>query len=148
LHTNTAAGAIATLGQMGIEPYMVTTAVTGIVNQRLVRRLCDECKRHFTPSQALLRSLKIEGKSRKRMCRAEGCPCCLNTGYFGRVGVFELMTMADEIINAILERRSESELTALARRSGFPSLLEIGVAKIYEGVTSPEEIMETIITDE
>jgi len=148
LHTNTAAGAIATLGQMGIEPYMVTTAVTGIVNQRLVRRLCGECKKRFTPTQALLHSLKIEEKSRKRMYRAEGCPRCLNTGYLGRVGVFELMAMGEEIIHAILERRSEPELTALARRSGFPSLLEIGVAKIHEGVTSPEEIMETIITDE
>lgn len=148
LHTNTAAGAIATLGQMGIESYMIGSAVSGIISQRLVRRLCVECRKAFVPKQDELRNLKIESKSHNRMYRAVGCAACLNTGYIGRTGVFELMAMTEKIAEAVLAGNSESDLVGLARAGGFESLLSHGVAKAYAGVTSPEEIMETIISEE
>jgi general secretion pathway protein E len=148
LHTNTAVGAIATLGQMGIEPYMVVSAISGVISQRLVRALCQECKKAFTPKSDVLANLKITGSTRKRMFRAVGCPACLQTGYHGRTGLFELMPMNEKIGGAILSRQSEGDIVARAREAGCASLLDNAIRKLYEGITSPEEIVETVFIEE
>jgi type II secretory ATPase GspE/PulE/Tfp pilus assembly ATPase PilB-like protein len=144
LHTNTAAGAIATLCNMGIEPYMLTSAITGVVNQRLVRRLCDKCKKPFTPDKAIRDELGVDAKSRKRMWKAGGCDACLGSGYYGRVGVFEVMGMTDPLVHAIVSGRSESDLVEIIRESGESSLMQNAVDKVFAGVTSPQEILETL----
>ena len=148
LHTNTAPGAIATLGQMGIEPYMLVSAITGVISQRLVRTLCPECKKAFTPRQELLQNLRITSATKKKMYRAEGCGACLGTGYRGRTGLFELFPISEKIGEAILARKGEADLIALAREQGFKSLMENAIAKLYAGQTSPEEVLETIMVDE
>lgn len=148
LHTNTAVGAIATLGQMGIEPYMLVSAISGVISQRLVRTLCPECKKPFVPRQELLQNLRIDAKSKKKMYRAEGCAACLNTGFFGRSGVFELLPLNEAIDAAILSRKSENELLEVARQHGYRSLMENAIGKLYAGLTSPEEVLETVLVDE
>jgi len=149
LHTNTAVGAVATLGQMGIEPYMVVSAISGVVSQRLLRTLCPQCKEAFTPSKELLQNLRtFETKGRKRLFRAKGCDACLGTGYHGRTGVFELLPLSDPVCSAILARKSEAELTDVARQFGFISMLENALLKLHAGITSPEEVMEALIVEE
>jgi type II secretory ATPase GspE/PulE/Tfp pilus assembly ATPase PilB-like protein len=146
LHTNTAAGAIASLRQMTIEAYMVVSAVTGIVAQRLLRTLCVECRGKFKPKPEMLRSLGFEPDGfDKRLSRAVGCPACLGSGYKGRTGVYELMPMTRGISEAILEGKSEAELTDLARLEGFGSLLQNARAKMFRGITSPQEVLDALV---
>ncbi|MFP4380181.1 MAG: GspE/PulE family protein [Candidatus Sumerlaeia bacterium] len=144
LHTNTAAGAIATLLNMGVEAYMLTSAITGVINQRLVRRLCQSCKKQFTPKKALLEELHLNPRSRKRMHEAKGCDECLNSGYLGRIGIFEMMGMTEHLSKGILEGKSETELVEIIRQTNKESLLDSAVAKIYAGETSPQEILDTL----
>jgi type II secretory ATPase GspE/PulE/Tfp pilus assembly ATPase PilB-like protein len=148
LHTNTAAGAMATLMNMGIEPYMLTSAITGVINQRLIRVLCKECKKPFIPIKGLLEQLKMDTKSRKRMWKAKGCAACLTTGYKGRTGVYEIMPMNQALSDAILAGKNEHELVDIMQQSGFGTLLESAAAKLYDGITSPEEILETLVVEE
>jgi general secretion pathway protein E len=157
LHTNTAAGAIATLMNMGIEPYMLTSAITGVINQRLIRVLCTECKKSFAPTKALLEQLKIAAPARgargaagakKKMWKAVGCAACLNSGYKGRTGVYEIMPMNEALAAAILAGKNERELVAIMHEAGFDTLLKSAADKISAGVTSPEEILETLVVEE
>jgi type II secretory ATPase GspE/PulE/Tfp pilus assembly ATPase PilB-like protein len=148
LHTNTAAGVIATLGQMGIEDYMVVSAVSGIISQRLVRQLCTECRARFKPTAEMLRNLGMEPGSNKRLYKPAGCGACLKSGYHGRTGVYELMPMLPEIGEAILAGRSEAELTAIAREQGLGSMMQNASLKLSKGITSPQELLEVLTTDE
>lgn len=147
LHTNTAAGAIATLLQMEAEPFMLVSAISGVVSQRLLRRLCEVCKKSFVPKKELRESLGLDPKSRKRMFRAIGCAECFNSGYRGRTGVFELLEMSDDLGQGILERRSESELVKIGREAGVASLYDNAMVLAREGVTSPEEVLERIMVE-
>lgn len=148
LHTNTAAGAIATLQNMGIEPYMLSSAITGVINQRLVRKLCTECKKQVTPKKSYLKQLGLSPNSRKKMWEAVGCESCLQTGYLGRIGVFELMPMNNALAKAILEGQNETELVTIIQETGEDNLLQNAVKAIYEGNTSAEEILETLAVEE
>jgi type II secretory ATPase GspE/PulE/Tfp pilus assembly ATPase PilB-like protein len=96
----------------------------------------------------MLQNLKMEMKGRKKLYRAKGCDACLNTGYRGRVGLFELLTLNDAISEAILERKGEAELTVLSRDSGFASLLANATTKLTAGLTSPEEVPDTLTLEE
>jgi type II secretory ATPase GspE/PulE/Tfp pilus assembly ATPase PilB-like protein len=128
---------------------MLVSAVSGVISQRLIRTLCPECKESFTPSKELLQNVKMDAaKGRKRLFRAKGCDACLNTGYHGRTGIFELLPLNDAISAAILERKGEAELVAIGREFGFKSLGDNATLKLDAGVTSPEEILETLIVEE
>jgi type II secretory ATPase GspE/PulE/Tfp pilus assembly ATPase PilB-like protein len=148
LHTNTAAGAIATLMNMGIEPYMLTSAISGIISQRLIRCLCPECKKSGQIKHEQLEQLRIETMKRKKVSHAVGCPACLGSGYKGRTGIYEIMPMTPELTAAILANKSESELVEIMRSSGFGSLLDAAVEKMVQGITSPEEILDSLALDE
>ena len=147
LHTNTAAGAIATLGQMGVEPFMIVSAVSGTVSQRLIRCLCESCKKSFQPKKELREALGLSPQSRKRMHRSVGCVECLQTGYRGRIGVFELLEMTDAIAEGVMQGESESELIRISREAGVPSIFDAALAKARAGVTAPEEILEKLAVD-
>ncbi|NQU42616.1 type II/IV secretion system protein [bacterium] len=148
LHTNTAAGAIATLTNMGIEPYMLTSGITGVINQRLIRQVCVECKESFIPKKALLNQLGLSPNSRKHMYRGKGCVECLGTGYKGRSGVFEIMPMTRPLSEAILAGKSEQDLMDIIKEAGHDCLWDAAIKKVYAGATSPEEILETLAIEE
>ncbi len=142
LHTNDSASAVTRLIDMGIEPFLVTSSVIAILAQRLVRVVCDNCKEEYGPDPEAMEGIgltpeMIEGK---RIFRSRGCPVCLNTGYLGRTGIFELMLIDDEIRNLILKTSDSNTIKQKAVEKGMITLSRDGAQKVAEGVTTIEEI--------
>ena len=140
LHTNDAAGAASRLIDMGIEPFLIASSTIGIVAQRLARKVCDRCKRPYPASPELLRELGVDG-GEMAFYRGEGCPACKNTGYLGRIGLFELMEMNETIRSLIVAKASSSEIKDAAVQSGFKTLRQEGLQKAIAGITSVEEVL-------
>ncbi len=148
LHTNDAPSTINRLMNMGIEPFLVSTSVNLICAQRLVRKICRECKEEIQmPSQALVDvGFEADEAPQLRLFKGRGCASCNNTGYRGRVGLFEVMEMSEEIRELILSGASAMELRRKAIEEGMISLRGSGLQKIREGLTSVEEVVrETVI---
>jgi general secretion pathway protein E len=155
LHTNDAPSAVTRLTDMGIENYLLTSSVVAVLAQRLVRVLCTACRRPERASQAWLRSIRGDrppgpsvspssantAEEQSVVYRAQGCEQCAHTGYRGRVGIFELMDLDEEIRRKILANADASELAKSARAHGMKTLAEDGWEKVQKGVTSPEEVM-------
>jgi type IV pilus assembly protein PilB len=141
LHTNDAPGAIARLTKMGIEPFMIASAVDCVVAQRLARKLCTHCKRRtIVPPQALA-DAEIRVGAEIEAYEPVGCARCNQGGYRGRVGLFSVMTMSDRIKEMAIAQASEAEIAAVAREEGMLTLREEGVAKVRSGKTSLEEVL-------
>jgi general secretion pathway protein E len=140
LHTNDAAGAATRLIDMGIEPFLIASSAIGIMAQRLVRRICDRCKKPYTASPELLRELALSPGT-VTFYRGEGCQACKNSGYQGRIGLFELMEMNETIRGQIVGKASSSVIKASALQSGFKSLRQEGLIKAASGLTSVEEVL-------
>ncbi len=148
LHTNDAPSTINRLMNMGIEPFLVATSVNLICAQRLVRRICKDCKEEIhMPSQALVDiGFPLDEAPRVKLYKGRGCPSCNNTGYRGRVGLFEVMELSDEIRELILSGASAMELRRKAIEEGMISLRASGLRKLREGVTTVEEVVrETVL---
>ncbi len=148
LHTNDAPSTINRLMNMGIEPFLVSTSVNLICAQRLVRRICKECKESITmPAQALVDVGFTEEESPQlQLYKGKGCSTCNNTGYRGRVGLFEVMEISDEIRELILSGASAMELRQQAIEEGMISLRHSGLQKIRGGHTTVEEVVrETVM---
>jgi type IV pilus assembly protein PilB len=146
LHTNDAPGALARLIDLGIDPYVIGTSITGVLGQRLVRRLCDERKEPFTAEPELLAQLRIPAESISpdaTFYRRRGCTRCTN-GYRGRVGVFELMVMNAEMRRLVGARAEVDELARAARDAGMRSMWEDGIAKAARGLTTFEELSRVL----
>ena len=140
LHTNDAASAAMRLIDMGIEPYLVTSTVIGAMAQRLVRKICPECKEAYEPDPASLpRDLPFEPG--EKLYRGVGCQKCRNSGFRGRAGIYELMVMNDDIRAAIMNRAPISEIVAAGRPSGLRLLREDGWIKVKQGMTTPDEVV-------
>ena len=138
LHTNDAPSSLTRLVEMGIEPFLVSSSIECVVAQRLVRRLCTSCRRETTvPAEALDRG---EDPSPVTVYESVGCDRCAGTGYHGRVGVFEVMTLTEEIRALIVERASADRIAAVAIEQGMSTLREDGMAKVAEGETSLAEV--------
>lgn len=143
LHTNDAPSAITRLTDMGIKPFLIASSIQAIMAQRLVRMLCNECKeRDDNPDPALLKlvAMNEEQIAQGEVCRPVGCSHCNNTGYRGRKGIFELLSMNTEIRELAFNRAPTSELRRAAKATGMRSLLGDGQRKILRGLTSVEEI--------
>jgi len=142
LHTNDSASSITRLIDMGIEPFLVSSSVNAILAQRLVRVICDDCKEGYTPDEESLRSIGITPDmfAGNQIYRGKGCPTCLNTGYKGRTGIFELMILNDKIKNLILKTLDANAIKELAVAQGMASLRMDGVQKVLSGVTTIEEL--------
>ncbi|SPD72479.1 general secretory pathway component, cryptic [uncultured Desulfobacterium sp.] len=142
LHTNDAASAVTRLIDMGIEPFLVTSSVLGIMAQRLVRVICKQCKESYQPDEESLMSIGVtpEMAEGKKIYRGRGCPDCLNTGYKGRTGVFELMLLDDEIKNLILKTSDANAIKRRAVKNGMITLRQDGARKVFEGITTIEEV--------
>ena len=143
LHTNTAAGAISRLLDMGIEDYLLTSALTGVMTQRLVRRLCHVCRRPYVPSPATLDEIGVPMASRRPdllIYEAVGCEQCNRTGYSGRTGIVELLEITDPLRRIIVERAASQAVHAAAVEGGMRSMYQHGVEKILDGVTTIQEV--------
>ncbi|GHT24169.1 general secretion pathway protein GspE [Planctomycetales bacterium] len=144
LHTNDAAGAFTRLGDMGVEPFLVGTTVEGIMAQRLVRRLCPHCKEKFVPIPAEIPSDFPYQKMLDEnidVYQPKGCRECRNTGYSGRVAIYELLTATEEVRLLASEGRQSNEIKAAARAAGMMTLRENGWRKVLWGITSIDEVM-------
>jgi type II secretory ATPase GspE/PulE/Tfp pilus assembly ATPase PilB-like protein len=135
LHTTTAAGAIPRLLDMGAEPFIVASAVSLVASQRLVRTLCTECKQPQQLAGSVLDRFRLEGST---LYKGTGCKLCRNTGFRGRIGIFEFLPITEEIVSAIYERRSSEDIR---RISGRPTLLDDGLAKVRAGITTLDEVL-------
>ncbi len=142
LHTNDSASAVTRLIDMGVEPFLVTSSVIGILAQRLVRTVCNDCKEAYTPDEESLKNIGIttEMAAGKKIYRGRGCPSCLNTGYRGRSGVFELMFLDDIIKNLILKTSDANAIKHKAVEKGMITLRQDGAQKVLDGITSIEEV--------
>jgi len=140
LHTNDAASAATRLIDMGVEPFLVSSTLIGVMAQRLVRVICPGCKTELSPSEVKLPKSIRFSKSDK-MFHGNGCRQCRNSGYRGRIGLYELLLMNEELGEKIIERVAASELVRIGRANGMRLLSEDGWAKVRQGTTTPEEVM-------
>ena len=143
LHTNDSASAVTRLIDMGIEPFLVTSSVIGILAQRLVRNVCNECKEEYIPDEESLENIGItpEMCSGKKIYKGTGCQDCLNTGYKGRTGIFELMILDDAIKSLILKTSDSNAIKRKAVNQGMVTLRQDGALKVLNGITTVEEIL-------
>jgi type IV pilus assembly protein PilB len=148
LHTNDAPTSVTRLKDMGVPAFLITATVEAILAQRLVRRVCSQCREEVAPSEELLLDLgmKPEQMAGKRVFRGRGCEVCNNTGYKGRVGLFELMIMNDELREMVMNNASIDELRKTAQSYGMVTLREAGMNFAFEGTTTLDEVVrETIL---
>jgi type IV pilus assembly protein PilB len=148
LHTNDSPSTITRLKDMGVPTFLITATVEAILAQRLVRRICSACREEVPPAEELLTDLGLSAAdvADKRFFRGRGCDTCNNTGYKGRVGLFELMIVNDTIRDMIMQNASIDDLRKAAQSFGMVTLRESGMSKAYEGVTTLEEVVrETIL---
>ncbi|MBI3020604.1 MAG: type II/IV secretion system protein, partial [Candidatus Omnitrophica bacterium] len=142
LHTNDAPGAVTRLLDMGLEPFLISSTLTGVLAQRLVRSLCPECRQPYEATPGDLAALQVTAADLTApLMRAVGCEACQGIGFRGRSGMFELLVMTETLSPLILERASINDLRAKARADGMRSLREDGIAKVLAGVTTVEEMM-------
>ncbi len=145
LHTNSAAATITRLIDMGIEPYMISASITGVMAQHLVRKICPHCKQTYEVSTNLAKQLMLDKHA--TFYRGKGCGRCNNTGYKGRVAIQELLVFTQEVKELILAGASAAEIERAAIKAGMHSLKMDGIAKAKEGLTTLEEIMTVISLD-
>ena len=149
VHTNDAPGTVTRLIDMGVEPFLISSAVILVLAQRLVRKICSECKEPTKVHPQLLIDLGVSPDEVRTFptYKGKGCPICSNTGYKGRLGLYEVMTMKEEVKELILARASTSEVKKEAIRLGMKTLRLSGIHKIKNGVTTIEEVLRTTMED-
>ena len=152
VHTNDAASAVVRLLDMGIEPYLIASTVTGFLSQRLVRILCPSCKKSYDFDPSIFQDegiLPREGTyskllKRKSIYSAPGCPKCNNTGFFERVGIYEIIKVNDDVRKLIVERRDATYIRGRCNEMGMKTLIEDGLEKVVKGLTSLDEVLRVI----
>jgi type IV pilus assembly protein PilB len=140
LHTNDASGALPRLVDMGVEPFLVASSVAGVIAQRLVRSICPNCKIEYDASEAELKVLDKEGQKVK-LSKGKGCRSCIETGYKGRKGVFEVLYVTDEIRALVTEKASADRIRKVAVKNGTLLLRQDGIRKALEGITTLAEVL-------
>jgi type IV pilus assembly protein PilB len=148
LHTNDAPSTVTRLRDMGVPPFLITATVEAILAQRLVRRICSNCREEVVPGADVLADLELTTDQTigKKFYRGRGCEKCNRTGYKGRLGLFELLIMNDELRDMVMRNASTEDLREAARRNGMVTLRESGMEGVFSGTTTAEEIIrETIL---
>ncbi len=150
LHTNDAPSSIARLLDLGIEPFLLTATLEGIIAQRLIRRICESCKTPFEPTELQVMELGLvpEDIQDKKFYYGKGCRKCNNTGYRGRTALFEIMVFNDEIRELIMNSASTNVLRAAAQKAGMKLLRQNGLIAIYDGITTIDEVVKETIMEE
>jgi len=144
LHTNDAPGSITRLLDMGVEDYLLTSTVNAVLAQRLVRRLCEACREPYEPDAAFVARWRLErffDTGTTTLYRAKGCERCSGTGYAGRIAVGELLVMSEAVRRRVLEHSDAGEIARAAGAEGMVSMLDDGLQKVVEGLTTPEEVL-------
>ncbi|MBU1061773.1 MAG: type II secretion system ATPase GspE [Candidatus Omnitrophica bacterium] len=143
LHTNDAPGAVTRLMDMGIEPYLIGSTLRAVIAQRLLRVICQKCKKAYKPLKHELSELGISDEDARQIefYKGEGCSECNSSGYKGRIGIYELLIMDDKTRELVIRRASSAAIRNAAREGGMKTLRENAIAKIKEGVTSLEEVL-------
>jgi type IV pilus assembly protein PilB len=146
LHTDNAPSVVTRLMDIGAEPYVIASALVGVVAQRLVRRLCVHCRRQYTPPAEVLRSLNMTDADAASIpfYKSVGCDQCNHTGYRGRIGIYEVMRITDKLRRLMSAKASEDQLREAAVSGGMITLGEDGLAKVKSGVTTPEELLRVV----
>ncbi|MFC1480557.1 GspE/PulE family protein, partial [Candidatus Omnitrophota bacterium] len=149
LHTNTASGAIVRMVNMGVEPFLVAASVELIAAQRLLRKLCPECKKPYTPSKEVAEKYGIFDKKGKvlQIYKPAGCRKCVDSGYQGRIGIIECISLTPAIKELIFKRAQVAEIDKTARAEGMITMRENGIENVIEGVTSLEEVLRSTVED-
>ncbi len=150
LHTTDAPSSIARLLDLGVEPFLLTATIEGIVSQRLVRKVCENCKTAFEPSEAQLMELQLtpDDIKGKKFYYGRGCSKCNGTGYRGRTGVFEIMVFNDEIRDLVMNQASTAVLRAAGQKAGMRLMRDNGLEAIYDGITTIDEVVKETIMEE
>jgi type IV pilus assembly protein PilB len=150
LHTNDAPSAITRLRDMGIEPFLITATVEAVLAQRLVRKICTECRTEFEPSDELLMELQLPiAQARQyKFYYGRGCQRCNNSGYKGRCGIYELLEIDDDVRDLVTSSASVDDIKNYARSQGMTTLREAGLKLIFDGITTIDEVVrETVMED-
>ncbi len=148
VHTNDAPGAVTRLVDMGVEPFLVSSTLIGVLAQRLVRNLCSACKKPYTPTSAELQELRMAPQSGLTFYKENGCPECLETGYRGRSGIYELLVVDDDVRPLVLRNADAGTIKRKAVENGMTTLLADGVRKVTAGKTTTEEILRVAKDEE
>ncbi len=141
LHTNDSAGAVTRLLDMGIEPFLVSSSVVAMIAQRLVRKICQNCRKAYQPSAEEYEKMGLPPDSKHSFFKGPGCSECLNTGFKGRSGIYEILVLDDEIRNMILSKADSTQIKAMALSKGMSSLREDGARRVIAGLTTTEEVL-------
>lgn len=146
LHTNTAVGVIPRLIDMGVESYLIPPALSAVIGQRLVRRICDECKQPLENTAEKLERLQLSELLDKsgQLWHSQGCPACNHTGYKGRQAIYEVMLVNEDFHDAIVDGANVVDLLRLAKEGGMQTMLEDGVKKALQGITTVEEVIRVV----
>jgi type IV pilus assembly protein PilB len=150
LHTNDAPSSITRMRDMGLEPYLITATLEGILAQRLVRRICEDCRTEYQPSPEVLMELNLRPADvvGKKFHYGRGCDRCNNTGHKGRMGIFEMLLVNDDIRDQISSGASTDQLRITCRKQGMSTLREAGLRAIFDGKTTIEEIVRETVMEE
>lgn len=147
LHTNDAPGALTRLTDMGVEPFLIASSIIGVLAQRLVRKICTKCKTEYKDTAKALENLGAGNVKNEKTFIGKGCKACKNTGYKGRYGIFELMTLSDKVKELIISKASTNLISKVAREEGMLTLREDGIKKATDGVTSIEEVIRVTMNE-
>ena len=147
LHTNDASGAIPRFIDMGVEGFLLASTVNVIIAQRLVRKICNSCLSKYSPKPLVLKRLSMElgvDLKNQKFYKGKGCEECSNRGYTGRIGIYEIMSVSEEIRNLIIKKATSEELRKQALSEGMTSMLEDGLDKVASGLTAIEEVIRAV----
>jgi len=148
LHTTTASGSVVRLLNMGVEPFLITSSILMVGAQRLVRRICSNCKEPYTLDKAIADKLNLKSKSKTTVFRGHGCKSCQDTGYKGRIGLIETLILTPAIRDLILRKAQESEIVEVAHKEGMRTLRDNGLDMVLSGETTLEEILRVTVGDQ
>jgi len=141
LHTNDAPSAFTRLVDMGVEPFLVSSSVIGVIAQRLVRVICEKCKESYEPTPAVLKELGLPEAKKLKLHRGKGCPLCKGTGYKGRIGIYSVLKVTPKIQELIVSRAPAGDIDKVARSEGMRTLREDCLDKVVNGITTVEEML-------
>ena len=149
LHTNDAPGAVTRLLDIGVEPYLAASSVLAVMAQRLVRTICPHCREAYRPEREALAEIGLEEKDLPQgvAYRGKGCAECMETGYLGRTGIYELLIVDEGVRVGILERRSATAIKQEAVKAGLVTLRADGASKVVRGITTIDEVLRQTQTD-
>lgn len=149
LHTNDAPSAVTRMVDMGVEPYLISATVIGVLAQRLARKVCSKCKAPYQVPASELRRFGFKSKDPNELVtlyRGEGCDTCRHTGFKGRLGIYELMRLNDEIRELVVRRAPLADIREAAKANGMRELKDDGLDKVLQGITTPDEVMRVVFT--